>query len=288
MRKSGELLLFGLLAIGLHMVLMAEWPDQGAEAGGVGGEALVTLAGATQQIETLVSEWTRPPDAAQQVDIASPVPDATPNPPQSPVRVESAPNAPMKLATMQAPEAEAPPQPEAQALVPPPPPEPTDLETTPAPIPPRARPEPRIEAAPEPETRPDRTQRKASAGSASQKAAGSGGASQAGSSGRASAKTLAPGQEASLTATWGARIRTKVERRKRYPSGTRASGTVTLKISVDRTGQLRDVSVRQSSGNVRLDGAAVSAVRNAGRFPAAPKELTRPVFNFTLPIRFSP
>jgi hypothetical protein len=54
MRKPAEILPFGMLAIGLHILLMAEWPDQGAEAGGVGCAALVSLAGATPQIETMV------------------------------------------------------------------------------------------------------------------------------------------------------------------------------------------------------------------------------------------
>ena len=135
-------------------------------------------------------------------------------------------------------------------------------------------------------TKPAERSQSASAGAAPQKSAGTGGTAQAGDSGKSAVRTLSKGQEAKLVSVWGAKIRSQVERRKRYPSGTRAMGQVVLKVSVDRNGRLAGVGIRSSSGDARLDAAAVAAVRNAGRFPAAPKELPGSVFAFSLPIRF--
>lgn len=304
MKKPVEIAVFGALAVGLHVLVMADWPEQGAEAGGVGGQAMVSLTGATQQIETMVSEWTRPPDVATPVEVAQPVTDAVQETaPQTSIQIDQAPNAALKMAAMAPPKVDTPPQPDVQTFAPPPPPEKPEVrsETTPVPsTPPRARPERRAETPPKPapqpksqpkpapkaEAKPAKKQQKASSGSTAQKAAGTGGTSQAGNSKSAKTKTLSKGQEASLIATWGSRIRSKIERRKRYPSGTRSNGTVTLKVTVDRNGRLLGVSVRRSSGDAKLDNAAVSAVKKAGRFPAAPKQLTSASYPFSIPIRF--
>ncbi len=88
-------------------------------------------------------------------------------------------------------------------------------------------------------------------------------------------------------AQWGGQIRNAIERRKRYPSGTRATGTVTLQITVHTKGGLVDVSVRGSSGVAQIDRAAVLAVKTA-QIVAAPKGISQGVQNFTLPMKFAP
>lgn len=123
-----------------------------------------------------------------------------------------------------------------------------------------------------------------SPGRAAQRAAGSGGSSQAGQAGRAETTTVSKGEQARAQAVWGARIRSKIEHAKRYPRGTNASGQVSLAISISRTGALLGVSLQRSSGNSALDRAALDAVRRAGRFPPAPRELPRDAYTFALAI----
>ena len=61
-----------------------------------------------------------------------------------------------------------------------------------------------------------------------------------------------------------------------------------VKMTMTHAGTLESVSVARSSGNAVLDEAAMSAVRRAGRFPAAPQTLTGARHVFSLPIRFAP
>lgn len=279
MRKPAEILLFGALAVGLHILLMAEWPDQGAEAGGVGGAALVSLAGATPQIETMVAAWTRPRAPAQQIETEQPEPQApSETAPMTSVRISAASHAAIKLAAMQPPEIDTPHAPEISTAAPAPPSPRTEAE----PPAPSATPLPTLR----PRAKPAKKKQSASAGVAPQKSAGSGGSANAGNRGSAATSTLSKGQEAKLIAVWGARIRSHIERKKRQPSGTRAKGEVVLKMSVDRNGRLQTVSVRRSSGDARLDAAAVAAVQRAGRFPPAPNDLPGTVFGFSLGINF--
>jgi protein TonB len=85
---------------------------------------------------------------------------------------------------------------------------------------------------------------------------------------------------------WGGAIRARIERQKRYPAGTRAQGTVHLVLDVGGDGRLMGVAVTRSSGDARLDAAAVSAVRRA-RLPAAPDRLPGSRHRFNLPVAFA-
>ena len=129
--------------------------------------------------------------------------------------------------------------------------------------------------------------KKSSQSNAAQKAAGTGGKTAKGTSGNAAATAAKPGNSKKLMASWGGQIRTSIERRKRYPSGTRAHGTVTLAISVHTKGQVTGVSVRKSSGVAQIDRAAVAAVKSA-RIAVAPNGLKSGVHSFTLPMKFAP
>lgn len=227
-----------------------------------------------------------PPDAAQ-----LPLPRPIPTPPMADAPALPAPQpdpAPMDRPEVttpppvlssplrSAPTPEAPPAPEtpsapdlAEARQPPPSP-------TPPPVPPK----PRETAAPKPA-------QQASVAVQSQQATGRGGGAQAGTSGTSDRAALSPGQRRSLIAAWGAQITNRIERTKRAPRGLRKGGRVVLRLQVSRTGQLQSVSVRQSSGNAELDAAAIRAVRRAKRFPAAPEGLNKPVYSFSLPVRFN-
>ncbi|MBY5973509.1 TonB C-terminal domain-containing protein [Ferrimonas balearica] len=212
-----------------------------------------------------------PEEVPQEVPEMQPEPEPTPAEEQPEVVEDEAPAlAPVaSLRPMTRPERAAP-QVEA---APPPPPEP----------------EPAPE--PTPEARPaDRTQqaRQGGAGGVTQRAAGSGGASQAGNAGNAQVRTGNAQQEAKLQAVWGAKIRSRIERRKRFPNGMRGqTGRVVMRITVGRDGTILGASIARSSGQAAFDQAAVQAVQRAGRLPSAPNGLTQSSYTFTLPMDFS-
>jgi protein TonB len=85
-------------------------------------------------------------------------------------------------------------------------------------------------------------------------------------------------QLARLEQQWGAKITSALRRAHRPPRGTQ--GTVSLVIAVTPSGQVAGVSVAASSGNSRLDQAALAAVKRA-RFPRAPKGLTKSSYRFS-------
>jgi len=122
---------------------------------------------------------------------------------------------------------------------------------------------------------------------AASRAAGSGGAAQAGTAGREAQATVSAGTTKSLLSKWGATIRTRIERRKSYPTAAgRASGSVGLALRVGRDGTLQAASVNRSSGHAALDSAALAAVQRAGKFPAAPPDLTQPSYAFSIAVTF--
>ncbi|MBL3704652.1 TonB family protein [Sulfitobacter sp. BDSS02] len=155
---------------------------------------------------------------------------------------------------------------------------------------PKQRPEHIEQAQPEPKPRkaakPAPVAKQESAGSTAQKSAGTGGTTQAGNSGSATVATLSKAQKASLEATWGGQIRTRIERRKRSPRGARGEGRVVLRITVARSGQVLKVAVARSSGNPLFDQAALQAVSRSGKMPSAPAGLTNASYGFMLPMDF--
>ena len=155
---------------------------------------------------------------------------------------------------------------------------------------PKQRPENIEQAQPEPKpskaAKPAPVAKPESAGSNALKSAGTGGTSQAGNSGSAKVATLSNAQKASLEATWGGQIRTRIERRKRSPRGARGEGRVVLNITVARSGQVLRVAVARSSGNPLFDQAALQAVSRSGKMPSAPAGLTNASYGFMLPMDF--
>jgi len=317
MRAALEFSSFVAVATALHLGLWAGLPAGGGQSAGAGGEALVSLEAAPGALQALADAWRQPPEA--QAQVSPPLPEAParatepalpratdPTPRQAAPRAvpgpQSKPSAPPppvpspapKIADSAprfavAPEAAsapgdptfAPPETAPAAVVPP--------AALPAPSPETAppRPEPAPQKSPpaEPEAHPDTPA--APPPVPAQKAAGSGGRQAAGNRGAAEVSTGNPALRQSLMARWQGAIGAAIERRKRYPRGSRGSGRVVLTLTITRQGQLAAVAVTRSSGQPLLDEAALSAVRRA-RLPAAPRGLDEPRYSFRLPLSFAP
>ena len=290
MKRVVEFAIFVGIAAGAHLAIAAYAPPRnGAQSAGNEGAAVMSLQGATGTVSEMVAQWDAPPEVTAEPDRpASPEPDAvTPDVPSRPVDMAAPERAP-KVSGLAVPRMERPPE---LSTTPPPPPqsaEASDKDERLADIRPAARPETLTRAAPKPQRREPQESPSAARTSAPQKASGQGGGANAGAAQRQQAATLSASQRQSLTAQWGAQVRRKIERNKRYPRAARgASGTVRVRITVGRDGSLRGASVAGSSGHPALDEAALRAVRAARYFPAAPRGLGKPTYTFALPMRFS-
>jgi TonB family protein len=85
---------------------------------------------------------------------------------------------------------------------------------------------------------------------------------------------------------WGSKIHSAIERKKFYPSGTRAQGRVILNIIIHSSGRLVNTEITRSSGITLLDNAAIAAV-NRAQFPIAPEGLIEDKYRFQIPIKLS-
>jgi protein TonB len=299
MMRPLEALVFLSLATGLHMGLWSVAPQNlGATAEGGGDAAAVTLAVAMPAQAALARAWQEPPDRAEATtappppapDTATPpkatadarpalppVPELTPILPATLPRSEPAPPraivAPAPQTAQPAPMGEPPPQMPRPQARPSTPPRPDRAMPDHAEAPPQADRSP--PAPPEPEPKP-----KARAQPAQPAQAARGGGDKAQSAQNAASDRL--------QAQWGAQIQRKVHRRLIYPRGAQGNGTARVALTVDRAGRLTGLKLVRSSGTAAFDDAALNAVRRAGRFPAAPAELTRASYSFTLSLAFRP
>ena len=263
-----------ILALGLHLGAFALRPGPaGASGSGAGGTDMVSLQAAGPSVAEMVAAWDAPPAAPPLPALAAlAAPEAPSLALATPAPTDTAPSLPTQAATLAPALPDALPQADTAAAPPPPPA-----------VKPRPRPDPPAPAA---ESRPE--QPPPSESSAAQVAAGAGAGAAAGDGGQAQAPSLSQARINDLTASWGATIRARIEKRKRYPlAADGASGTVTVRLTITRSGALADLSVVASSGNAALDAAAIKAVRAAGRFPAAPEGLSQDSTSFTLPMRFA-
>lgn len=255
MRQVLNSMVFGGIAVGLHIAAFAIRPPQGgAEAAGEGGQQLLSVAAASASYAAMAKAWETPPQVMQMPQSVMPVAPAMPGVPALLPMTDSTPGAPaprMLLADRATPKA------------------PT-LETR------SAQPPAKPPAAPSQPSSPTRQK----------KAAGAGAGQAAGERSNARSATATPERQRSLMAQWGGAIRAGIDRAKRPPRGA-GEGMVTLSVQVMADGQLHAVKVRTSSGNPALDIAALEAVKRAKRFPPAPSGLGGGSFGFTLKIRFS-
>ncbi|MEM7522289.1 MAG: TonB family protein [Pseudomonadota bacterium] len=117
-------------------------------------------------------------------------------------------------------------------------------------------------------------------------AAGSGGGPQDGAGDAAETAGGASSGGAELAKIWGGRIRREVERKKTYPRSLRRSGSVLIAMTVERGGRLMQAKIQESSGSDGLDAAAMTAVKAAAPYVAAPAGLSGTSFKFVLPVVF--
>jgi protein TonB len=317
MRIVAEYIVFIGLSVGAHVLVLAQPGGVGEGAGGAQGDTQITLAAMPGDMAQLVEAWTRPPEMQVTLTaLAAPLPDDPPPDVQALENMDLSRPVPVALPIPQAPHSA--PRIDSAAPAPLPPVDtgstpvlkpPATADAVPDRIPPAApeRLEKRAPSLPEiaqdsvpdqqlaaparsvrPVMRPDRAKAAAPALRAGQKASGQGGSNQAGRASQPAPRPdgLSPAQTRNLMAQWGGRVRASIERNKRFPRGTAASGRVTLAISLSHTGRLQGVSVARSSGHAALDRAAVAAVQRT-RFPAAPKGLKPGTHRFNLSISFS-
>ncbi len=291
MRKPAEITVFFGVAVAVHVVLFALVPREGVEAGGVGGEYLISVQAADATIRELVETWERPPEVVEdQTELDAPD-EAALDVNLPVIKPVVAPRAEIQLA-MAAPERDRPEKMETETVAPPPPPEPEKPEAE-AELEPEA--EAKAEVVEKPRRRPEnlepieepaKTADVDSARQVEQKSAGAGGSAVAGNRGNASTTTLSRGETVRLTTVWGSQIRARIERRKRRPSGRPERVSVEIFVIVQTSGQLANVGIERSSGIAEFDHAAVRAVKRAGRFDRAPKGLDKPQYRFTLRMDF--
>nr|WP_309504140.1 TonB family protein [uncultured Roseovarius sp.] len=278
MTRGADFYLFGGLALLVHLALWLGFAQGGLQSAGGGGTAIISLSAAPEQMARMVAEWDRPAEAmdtpprmAMPETVAAALPRA--------VETEQRPailSAPAPLVAMASPQ---PPQlaPEVTRA----PPRPTVAEPPVASLRPKARP-----TQPTPKAQPATAAPQPQISSRqSQKAAGGQTGQNAGNSKVRTQATVSDAARQSHVAQWGAAIRARVERRKQYPTGTRASGRAVIRIKVAPTGRLISATLTTRTGDARLDRAAIKAVQSA-RFPKAPRALSAASYQFNLPISF--
>ncbi|WP_027257569.1 energy transducer TonB [Leisingera aquimarina] len=277
MKRAVELTVFAGIAVLIHVALFARVPSSGAQSSGAGGTAMVSIQAAPDAVAEMAEAWEQPPQTSPRIAAQSVEPLPSANLPSLPhLALDQAPRAAAQIAILAPARAD-----NLQIETAPPPPPP------PKPRKPEPKPEPQHKPAPEPQPQQARKSEQTSAGRAEQRAAGSGGGAQAGQSGGAQAATAESGRRAKLRSIWGAKIRARVERRKRYPAGASGKGQVVVRLTVSRSGQLLSHRVARSSGIAAFDQAALQAVTRAGKFPSAPKKLQINQISFNLPMSFS-
>jgi periplasmic protein TonB len=313
-----EIAAFVTLSGALHVAaLTLAPPSPGGGGGGEGGTADISLQAATPTLAAMVADWDHPPATAEAPTLLQPEAQVAPDRPAPEVGFApiSADSLPMPAAQEAPPTAEtrlpAPPTAFAQAapdalsvpdmavlspvlmpmqtdtavLVA----QPSRLEAS------QGMALPQIDTAPpsgqyapaaslRPEHRPEHPVKTPSqAAQPAQKARGAGQTATARAA--PTAQNPAPSgpskaQLVQLEQQWGAGITAALRRAHRPPSGNRATGTVKLVLSITPAGLVTGVSLAASSGNARLDQAALTAVKRA-RFPRAPQGLTKASYRFS-------
>ncbi|MCF1505889.1 TonB family protein [Afifella sp. H1R] len=97
----------------------------------------------------------------------------------------------------------------------------------------------------------------------------------------------AQGPSRRAVATYNSRIYAHLARYKRYPSGGRSNGTVTVRFTISASGAAGGVRLTGSSGDAALDQAAVAMVNRASPFPRIPPEFGRSSMTFTVPVSYT-
>lgn len=260
-------------AFAAHVIVLPDMPKTSSASQGGDGIASVVIVASNGSLAEMVAEWNKPPEVAQVAEMRPPMMLGATLPSGS-----SATGAPrMGVPVLHAMVTPSDALPQIDLTVAPPRPTASAPTQSPRPV---ARP---LRRAAAPAKQPAASLR------ARETASGSGQNTTAGTVKTAPRVATAPAPRSSPAALsqWGGAIRSNIERRKGYPTGTRASGVVTLRITVSSRGALVSVSVVRSSGDSALDRAALTAVQRA-RIPAAPNGVAPGNQTFNLPMSFRP
>lgn len=280
MKRGLEFTGFLAVAAAVHAGAWGVTAPGGPDAGGAGGQSTVTIEASNAQLASLVEAWQRPVDMLRHSpELARPVTE--PLEAAMPIRDPASENPPDRRQAALPESAAAPDLPQVDTASPAAPAQAPDVPQIPTDIRPVARPAPDTNtstAAPAP--------RAASAARPSETARGQAGGAAGSTQQPREAPSLSAAAQQSLMADWGGQIRARIERQKRYPRGSRATGTAQLTLTVSGSGALVSVVLRQSSGDALLDQAAIAAVR-AARLPAKPHALPGNSHRFNLPVAFS-
>ncbi len=112
-------------------------------------------------------------------------------------------------------------------------------------------------------------------------------ANQGGNGGNNSANSRASAARSSAAVgNYPGKIVSKLRRALRYPKGGRISGEAHVQFVVAANGRASSIRVVRSSGDARLDAAALETVQRAAPFPAIPAEAGRSNWTFTVPLVF--
>ena len=93
--------------------------------------------------------------------------------------------------------------------------------------------------------------------------------------------------QTSLLRQYGALLRASIDRKKTYSDNALSDeleGTVTLNITVQRSGRLSKVALLKSSGHIHLDNTTLDIVKSIHTITPAPQALHGNHFNFTIPV----
>ncbi|MBU2982639.1 TonB family protein [Lentibacter algarum] len=291
MRALLEIISFGAIALAAHLAIWPAPDETSLESAGSAGNELLTISASTASVAQMVEAWDKPPEVAQ---IAEPdvAPPETPEVQQAAMPQPQASQPPRAMPTIKLPELS--PSADAPALPtyekPKPRPKPTP-KPTPKPVQkatPKPRPKPAVQPKPKPAAQPKakpaaqpKKAHKPAVQSTARKAQGTGGNTVKGNNRKARTATLSKSKRNSLLGKWGGQIRARVARRS--PRGV-GRGKAVVRITVSADGSLISARLAKSSGNNKIDKLALHAVKRAGRFPAAPKQLGISKHTFNLPI----
>lgn len=99
----------------------------------------------------------------------------------------------------------------------------------------------------------------------------------------------AENQAAVARSAWIRRLAATLESRKSYPAAAaeqRQEGAVTMRLALDRSGQILSVRIERSSGFSLLDQEALALVQRAKPLPPAPAAVPGDHFEVLVPLVF--
>ncbi|WP_270726874.1 energy transducer TonB family protein [Shimia sp. Alg240-R146] len=312
LQTSSEVLMIGGLVVAVHLAFVSPQLESGLESAGAAGADILQVMASTASIATLVENWDSPPEIAEVAEMPTAMSTASQMSPTALVAV-SDPDfpAPSQAISLTVGAADAPPLPVAPSAEPPkvslqspiapsvqkPPNAPALFPKT---IPPQVAHPPKAPAVPKPPAEPvspsqakpvtppksaDEAKPKPASQSAiqvqSRRASGAGGDTAKGNNGSDDTATISKAKHKRLAVKWGQQIRNRVARH--APKGV-GKGRAIVGFTVAANGKVSAIKLLKSSGNARIDQAALKSVRLAGNMPRAPRGLEVSSIPMAVPI----